>query len=265
MDRIISVMITPMNKVILIISLYIFSNQALSKASIEEINKVTFQTLKGFEIINKYYKLETAEKLSRGEAQKKAIAELNNYRFDNGNYLNVFNPNGVMISSGNISIISKNLINLRDYQGNQLIKDAIQASQGKNQLTTYYWPKSDKKHDIPLKNLMHSRLFEPWAWIITSNIKISSYETLLAKKQFITILSLIEMYKKNFHHYPKTLQDLTYLDSSICHNLCYFDYRQLDSGYQLNSPISEGIPESIVINRNSISHTGLLLTNITIN
>ncbi len=243
--------------------LLIFSFQyCFADSRDNEIENLKYHSLQSLKILERYYSLSQSGSLSISEAQNKAKAEIKNYKFNSGNYVILFNTNGIAIAHKFKDFEGKNFSTLKDKNGKSITTDAIASAISGNGLIEYKWPKPGER--TPSTKLTFSRHFEPWNWIVSVSDYTDYYDDIESRKDFIIAISLLELYKKEHGIYPASASDLAKIDPVLCKLVCHFPYIKLENGYMLNAPKCIKQPSNIRVYSDLIKSTGLKKTNIRI-
>jgi methyl-accepting chemotaxis protein len=129
-----------------------------------------------YSIVAEQYKLETEGKLSRSEAQKRALEAIRTVRYEGSNYfwINDMHPTMVMHPM-KPALDGKDLTDYKDPTGKALFVEMVSAARTPNGDFVYYmWPKPGK--DKPVQKLSFVKAFEPWGWIIGTGIYIDDVD-----------------------------------------------------------------------------------------
>src|SRR5574343_703694 len=115
---------------------------------------------------------ETAGRLSREEAQQRAIQVLGGLRYDKTEYfwVNDMTPRVVMHPT-NPKLNGQDVSGLKDPNGLALFKAFVDVVRRDGQgFVAYQWPKPG--NDKPVDKLSYVKGFEPWGWVVGSGIYI---------------------------------------------------------------------------------------------
>jgi methyl-accepting chemotaxis protein len=129
-----------------------------------------------YSIIAEHYKMETDGKLSRAEAQKRALEAIRAVRYEGSNYfwINDLHPTMVMHPM-KPELEGKDLTDYKDPTGKALFVEMVGAAQTPSGSFVYYmWPKPGR--DKPVQKLSFVKAFEPWGWIIGTGIYIDDVD-----------------------------------------------------------------------------------------
>jgi len=127
-------------------------------------------------VISQQYNLETAGKLSRAEAQKRALETIRTLRYEGDNYfwINDTHPTMVMHPM-KPELEGKDLTDVKDPNGKAMFVDMVNAAKTPGGNFVYYmWPKPGK--DEPVQKLSFVKAFEPWGWIVGTGIYIDDID-----------------------------------------------------------------------------------------
>jgi len=126
-------------------------------------------------LLDNYEKLSRAGKLTRAEAQKKAIDEIDHLRYgsENKDYYWITDTIPVMIMHpyrGDLN--GKNIMDFEDARGKKLFSEFVKIARRDGQgYSDYMWQWKDDPKTIVLKRSFVKE-FKPWGWIIGTGIYI---------------------------------------------------------------------------------------------
>src|SRR5947208_2560430 len=146
----------------------------------------------GYGILTHYQKLEADGKLPRADAQKAAIAEIKDLRYDKVEYfwINDMSPKMIMHPI-KPELDGKDLGENKDPSGNRLFVgfvDVVKA-QGAG-FYSYLWPKPG--FEQPVSKISYVKGFAPWRWIIGTGIYLDDVDAIFRQTAMMfAILSLI--------------------------------------------------------------------------
>jgi len=123
-----------------------------------------------YSIIVEQHRLETEGKISRQEAQRRAIEAIRAMRYDGTNYfwINDMHPTMVMHPT-KPELDGKDLSDFKDPSGRTIfVEMATAARTPTGDFVLYQWPKPGS--DKPVKKLSFVKGFEPWGWVIGTGI-----------------------------------------------------------------------------------------------
>jgi methyl-accepting chemotaxis protein len=129
-----------------------------------------------YSIIVEQYRMETAGKLSRAEAQRHALEAIRAARYEGNNYfwINDMHPTMVMHPM-KPEMDGKDLTDFRDPTGKALFVEMVGAAKTPSgNFVSYRWPKPGK--DKPVPKLSFVKAFAPWGWIIGTGIYIDDID-----------------------------------------------------------------------------------------
>ncbi|HYU47906.1 MAG TPA: methyl-accepting chemotaxis protein, partial [Terriglobales bacterium] len=129
-----------------------------------------------YSIIAEQYEMETTGKLSRAEAQKRALEAIRAVRYEDSNYfwINDMHPTMVMHPM-KPEMDGKDLTDFRDPTGKALFVEMVSAAKTPNgNFVSYRWSKPGK--DKPVPKVSFVKAFEPWGWIIGTGTYIDDID-----------------------------------------------------------------------------------------
>jgi methyl-accepting chemotaxis protein len=125
-----------------------------------------------YSIIAEQYNMETTGKLSRAEAQKRALDAIRAVRYEDGNYFWINDNHPTMVMHPlKPAMDGRDLTDFKDPTGKAVFVEMVRAAKtpGGN-FVFYMWPKPGK--DKPVQKLSFVKTFEPWGWIVGTGIYI---------------------------------------------------------------------------------------------
>ena len=143
-----------------------------------------------------YHHMEQEGKLSKDEAQKRAIEHINYMRYDKDNqgYFYIFDSKYICKAHPfRPELINKNLSKMHDASGKYFIIEFVKIAKTKGSgYITYLWPSYSDPNRI-IEKLSYVRKFEPWDWIIGSGIYIEDVKETVDKltNNFLIISTII--------------------------------------------------------------------------
>jgi methyl-accepting chemotaxis protein len=123
--------------------------------------------------------------LELGQAQQKALKELENLRYEGKEYfwVNDFHPKMIM-HPYQPELNGKDLTNNKDPNGKRIFVEFVNVCKEKGEgLVDYMWPKHEGSK--PVRKISYVKLFEPWGWIVGSGIYIDDLENEIAQLMYI--------------------------------------------------------------------------------
>lgn len=129
-----------------------------------------------YSIIQQQYQLEKEGKLSRQEAQQRAISMIRALRYDTGNYfwINDEHPT-IILHPLKPELEGKDVSSFRDPAGLAVFVAFVDAARSADGGYVYYlWPKPGATK--PVRKLSFVKTFEPWGWVIGTGIYIDDLD-----------------------------------------------------------------------------------------
>lgn len=143
-------------------------------------------------IAQNYYEKEQNGELSREDAQAQAKAAIDAIRFDGGTgYIFVYDWEGnCLVLPTNKSLVGKNLINLKDDNGVQIVAGLINQAKNGGGSLDYIWPKPGQDGFFAKSSWAEG--LAGWQWMIGTGVYVDDLETAFwAQARFMLMLSLI--------------------------------------------------------------------------
>jgi methyl-accepting chemotaxis protein len=136
-----------------------------------------------YSLIVEQHRLEAEGKISRQEAQKRAIEAIRAMRYDGTNYfwINDMHPTMVMHPT-KPELDGKDLSDFKDPSGRAIfVEFASVARTPKGDFVSYLWPKPGS--DKPVQKLSFVKGFEPWGWVIGTGIYVEDVDAAWRKSE----------------------------------------------------------------------------------
>jgi len=147
-----------------------------------------------FSLVVQYHQLEAGGKLTRAEAQARALEDIKVLRYGENNYVWVNDMHPTMIMHPlNPKLDGKDLSDYKDPNGKTMFVEMVSVvkSEGAG-FVPYMWPKPGK--DKPQPKLSYVKGFEPWGWILGTGIYIDDVDAIrhseAIKAATVSVLSL---------------------------------------------------------------------------
>lgn len=129
-----------------------------------------------YAIIERQYQLETEGKMSRIDAQRRAIETIRGMRYDGSNYFWINDEHPTMIMHPmKPELDGTDLTSFQDPSGKAVFVEFVQAAQGPGGgFVHYLWPKPGQER--PVAKLSFVKRFAPWGWVIGTGIYIDDVD-----------------------------------------------------------------------------------------
>ena len=130
-----------------------------------------------YSVLVEQYKLETEGKITRAEAQKRALEAIRTMRYEGNNYfwINDMHPTMVMHPT-KPELNGTDLINYKDPTGKAIFVEFVNAARTPDgNYVLYQWPKPGR--DKPVQKLSYVKGFEPWGWIVGTGVYIEDIDS----------------------------------------------------------------------------------------
>ncbi len=129
-----------------------------------------------YTIIEKQYELEVEGKITRIEAQRRAIETIRVMRYDVNNYFWINDEHPTMIMHPiKPEMDGTDLSPFKDPSGKAVFVEFVKAAQPSGTgFVHYLWPKPG--HDRPVPKLSYVKRFAPWGWVIGTGIYIDDVD-----------------------------------------------------------------------------------------
>ena len=131
-----------------------------------------------YSLIAQQYQLEASGKLSRAEAQKRAIEIVNAMRYEGNNYFWINDEHPTMVVHPmKPELNGKDLSELKDPTGKAIFVEFVKTAQTpEGGFVHYLWPKPGKDKKEPVPKLSFVKRFPEWGWIIGTGIYIDDVD-----------------------------------------------------------------------------------------
>ncbi len=134
-------------------------------------------------IVTHYQKKVEDGSLSVAEAKERAGTDLRSIRFDDNNYVYVFNTNGVTeFHGGRRELEGRNRIDEQDVNGVRSVRLQIENAKRGGGYTVFHAPKSGGGAVFP--KLSYATLFAPWDWVVGAGIYIDDIDQAFRDRVF---------------------------------------------------------------------------------
>ncbi|CAN7658010.1 methyl-accepting chemotaxis protein [Rhizobium sp. LjRoot30] len=127
-------------------------------------------------IIEQKYSLETSGALSRVDAQRSALSELEKVKYGESGYLWVNDLNQIVLMHPiKPELNGQDVTGMKDPNGKALFVEFVKVAKAqKSGFVDYIWPKPGIKE--PVRKLSHVALFEPWGWVVGNGVYIDDLD-----------------------------------------------------------------------------------------
>ena len=130
-------------------------------------------------IVKNYHALSEAGELTEAEAQSRALAVLQNLRYEGDNYFWVNNSNSVLLMHGvKPSLVGEDFSNFTDPNGVFFFNEMVDGTRDGTPATVeYQWPAPGAAEGDPaVDKLAVVQPFEPWDWIVGTGAYLTRIE-----------------------------------------------------------------------------------------
>ncbi|ADZ68455.1 methyl-accepting chemotaxis protein [Polymorphum gilvum] len=138
------------------------------KLSIEHITR-TAQS-----IVARYHELEKSGELSTEVAQAAAKTAVSAMRYEDGNYVFIFDYTGMTLVHASPTLVGTDMIGMTDKNGVQVIKGLIDIGKQGGGALAYMWPRAGS--DVPIEKYSWAEGFAPWGWMIGTGVYIDDLD-----------------------------------------------------------------------------------------
>src|SRR5579863_5683437 len=126
-----------------------------------------------YSILDQQHQFETAGKITRDEAQRRALDTIRALRYEASNYFWINDEHPTMIMHPQKpELDGKDLTALQDPTGKVIFVEFVRAAQASaaGDFVHYFWPRPGSEH--PIEKLSYVKRFAPWGWVIGTGIYI---------------------------------------------------------------------------------------------
>ncbi len=129
-----------------------------------------------YSLIEQQYQLEKEGKISRIEAQRRAIETIRAMRYEGNNYFWINDDYPTMIMHPmKPALDGTDLTSLKDPSGKAVFVEFVRAAQAPGgAFVSYLWPKPGKEK--PVAKLSFVKRFAPWGWVVGTGIYIDDVD-----------------------------------------------------------------------------------------
>ena len=122
--------------------------------------------------LQQQYESEQSGKISRAEAQRRALENIRAMRYDGGNYFWINDEHPTMIMHAvKPELDGRDVSSFRDPAGTAVFVEFVKAARAPGGgAVRYLWPKPGS--EAPVDKLSFVKRFEPWGWVIGTGIYI---------------------------------------------------------------------------------------------
>ena len=136
-----------------------------------QLVNVAYGIVAGFEAESR------AGTMSRDEAQRRALANIQQLRYGENDYFWVNDHHPITLAHPNPKLIGADLSDLKDPNGKRLFVEFVQAvEKSGGGFVDYLWPKPG--HEKPVAKISYVKGFQPWGWIVGSGIYIDDVDAI---------------------------------------------------------------------------------------
>ena len=128
-----------------------------------------------YSVVVEQHRLEAEGKISREEAQRRALEAIRANRYEGTNYFFVNDMHQVMLAHPKPDWTNKDLTDLKDPTGKAIIVEFVNVVRTSHEGFVFYeWPKPGS--DKPVKKLTFVKGFEPWGWVVGTGLYIEDID-----------------------------------------------------------------------------------------
>ncbi|WP_394126082.1 methyl-accepting chemotaxis protein [Vibrio hepatarius] len=132
-------------------------------------------------VVKYYHQQSLNGALSEDVAQARALETITAMRFDGDNYIFVGDREGYQLSTGVLSLLGTNIMNLQDSNGQYFVQKLYQTAQSGGGFVDYYWRNPDKETLDPKTS--YATMFEPWGWMVGSGMNMDALQSVTQRSE----------------------------------------------------------------------------------
>jgi methyl-accepting chemotaxis protein len=132
-------------------------------------------------VVKFYHQQSQNGALSETVAQARALETITAMRFDGDNYIFVGDREGYQLSTGVLSLLGTNIMNLQDSNGQYFVQKLYQTAQSGGGFVDYYWRNPDKETLDPKTS--YAVMFEPWGWMVGSGMNMDALQSVTQRSE----------------------------------------------------------------------------------
>jgi len=132
-------------------------------------------------VVKFYHQQSQNGALSEAVAQARALETITAMRFDGDNYIFVGDREGYQLSTGVLSLLGTNIMNLQDSNGQYFVQKLYQTAQNGGGFVDYYWRNPDKETLDPKTS--YAAMFEPWGWMVGSGMNMDALQSVTQRSE----------------------------------------------------------------------------------
>ncbi|WP_417840393.1 methyl-accepting chemotaxis protein [Terasakiella sp.] len=134
----------------------------------------------GVNIAKSYHQLTLDGKMPADNAKANLIAALSAMTFGDGDYVFAITNAGDMVAHPSSKLKGKNLIGLKDIDGNPIIKKLIEAAEKGGGYVSYKWNKKGKEQAVP--KVSYAEYSKDWDMVIGTGIYIDDVDAVFKRE-----------------------------------------------------------------------------------
>jgi len=128
-----------------------------------------------YSVVVEQHRLEEEGKITREEAQRRALEAIRTMRYEGANYFFIHDMHHVMLEHPKPDWTNKDLTDLKDPTGKAIIVEFVNVVRASHEGFVFYeWPKPGS--DKPVKKLTFVKGFEPWGWVVGTGLYIEDID-----------------------------------------------------------------------------------------
>ncbi|MBS8261675.1 HAMP domain-containing protein [Roseibium polysiphoniae] len=133
-----------------------------------------------------FHKKEVAGEMSREEAQAAAAQSIAAMRFDGGNYIFVYDNDGINIVHPKASLNGTSMIDFKDKTGVRIVAELIELAKAGGGSLLYYWPRANS--DVAIEKYGWGVGFEPWSWMLGTGVYVDDLDAAFWDQAIMVLL-----------------------------------------------------------------------------
>ena len=182
---VVGMMITLVTLAVCLVAVY---NEALDgkKNQVKSLVEASVTSAEGF------VKLAAEGKMTRAEAQRDALLAIGSARYDNGDYLFVYDDNGLTLAHANKKFLGTNRYAARDPFGHLMTGPIIDAAKAGHPIfNNYYLAKPGEANPQP--KISYGAAVPEWGWVIGTGLYVDDLKAAVLAHLIIVAESIVPL------------------------------------------------------------------------
>lgn len=164
------------------IGLFGFVLPQFKKALFEQKRMAIQHIVESAVTLSSHYAAEVKKNnLTSKDAKKQALENINQLRFENGNYVFITDTEGIMVlHPAKPELQGKDVMQMQDPNGVYIFKSTTSISKKEGSgFVEYVWPKPGVQK--PVGKITYVKLFQPWGWVLGTGVYLDDINKEVSK------------------------------------------------------------------------------------